>query len=502
MHHHYYTHYTPLLQGGQHHHYYNWMLYCTRSQMNPEQSQGVAVASADRFNLSRIISDLSSAGFNPKNEAAGRTIHIGKLDSALPEEMLKEHFEKHAGPVTKVALGGDGHKFAYRFGFVEFANAEDAQKAVANLNKTVLGAYKISIRMSMTAINRPGHTTIPGCWYGLGKQTLSNSSQGDQAESPTKKRKTAVGEDIEEGEGKTAVGEDIEEGEGFAKRARTAMFDEQADPLIQAGCGVRRHKALSEFLDAEELATSGHQAHDWIQYQASEHQQQHQHQHQQPHFMQQPHPQSQMQTPPWQANHQFYHQCQHVIQPEIPQGGKGWDEYGKGGKGKGWDVYGKGGKGKGWEYGKGGKGKGWEYGKGGKGKGWDEQGKGGKGKGWDEHGKGGTGKGWDEHSKGGKGKGRNKHGKGGKSELCKVFVKNLPAHIEWTHLKDLFEGLKPVHSSVSTDRDGNSRGFGEVMFASIKEAKQAAEYMNGYDEWSDEQPLNCYIDAKVVNRLR
>jgi hypothetical protein len=88
------------------------------------------------------------------------------------------------------------------------------------------------------------------------------------------------------------------------------------------------------------------------------------------------------------------------------------------------------------------------------------------------------------------------------NEEIGVFVKNLPAHIEWTQLKDLFEGFDPVHSNVSTDRDGNSRGFGVVKFASIEEAKQAAEYMNGYDGWSDEQPLNCYIDAKVMNRLR
>jgi RNA recognition motif-containing protein len=126
--------------------------------------QGVAVASADKS----------------ENEAAGRTIHIGKLDSALPEEMLKEHFEKHAGSVTKVALGGDGN-LPSRFGFVEFVNAEDAQKAVANLNKTVLGAYKISIRQSTTAINRPGHTTNQ-----RGKQTFSSSSQGAHSSSQSR----------------------------------------------------------------------------------------------------------------------------------------------------------------------------------------------------------------------------------------------------------------------------------------------------------------------------
>lgn len=53
--------------------------------------------------------------------------------------------------------------------------------------------------------------------------------------------------------------------------------------------------------------------------------------------------------------------------------------------------------------------------------------------------------------------------------------------MRWQDLKDLFRtGFSPLHASVALDSEtGRSRGYGNVRFASQKEAEGAVAEMNG-----------------------
>mmetsp|Transcript_21403 Transcript_21403/g.29977 ORF Transcript_21403/g.29977 Transcript_21403/m.29977 type:complete len:211 (+) Transcript_21403:82-714(+) len=64
-----------------------------------------------------------------------------------------------------------------------------------------------------------------------------------------------------------------------------------------------------------------------------------------------------------------------------------------------------------------------------------------------------------------------------------VFVGNIPWHTRWQTIKDLFqkEGVSPEHVDVGEIRNGRSRGFAIMKFASKEAAEAAIEAMDGYD---------------------
>ncbi|KAJ8516753.1 hypothetical protein ONZ45_g5968 [Pleurotus djamor] len=63
-----------------------------------------------------------------------------------------------------------------------------------------------------------------------------------------------------------------------------------------------------------------------------------------------------------------------------------------------------------------------------------------------------------------------------------LFVGNLPFHVQWQDLKDLFRLSGPVlRADVALASDGRSRGFGTVVFRSEEEAERARRYFDGYD---------------------
>ncbi|KAK7681430.1 hypothetical protein QCA50_015522 [Cerrena zonata] len=64
-----------------------------------------------------------------------------------------------------------------------------------------------------------------------------------------------------------------------------------------------------------------------------------------------------------------------------------------------------------------------------------------------------------------------------------LFVGNLPFHIQWQDLKDLFRmgGGTILRADVALGADGRSRGFGMVSFASEQDAERARAMFNGYE---------------------
>ncbi|KAI9245815.1 hypothetical protein EDC94DRAFT_628065 [Helicostylum pulchrum] len=65
---------------------------------------------------------------------------------------------------------------------------------------------------------------------------------------------------------------------------------------------------------------------------------------------------------------------------------------------------------------------------------------------------------------------------------CKqLFVGNVPFHCHWRDLKDLFKKTSPVvRADIAMHYDGQSRGFGTVLFNTHQDAKDAIGLYNGY----------------------
>ncbi|KIY46078.1 hypothetical protein FISHEDRAFT_12279, partial [Fistulina hepatica ATCC 64428] len=62
-----------------------------------------------------------------------------------------------------------------------------------------------------------------------------------------------------------------------------------------------------------------------------------------------------------------------------------------------------------------------------------------------------------------------------------LFVGNLPFHIQWQDLKDLFRtsGGTILRADVALGQDGRSRGFGTVAFATEADAERARVLFDG-----------------------
>ncbi|KAF4564618.1 hypothetical protein EYR40_010785 [Pleurotus pulmonarius] len=73
-------------------------------------------------------------------------------------------------------------------------------------------------------------------------------------------------------------------------------------------------------------------------------------------------------------------------------------------------------------------------------------------------------------------------GLGGNPPNRTLFVGNLPFHVQWQDLKDLFRLSGPVlRADVALAADGRSRGFGTVVFRTEEEAERARRSFDGYD---------------------
>lgn len=84
-----------------------------------------------------------------------KNLYVGNLPHSTTETELRNVFEAH-GPVEKVTLVTDRETGRSRgFGFVEMADAGDADKAIAALNGTDLGGRPLTINEAKPKTDRP-----------------------------------------------------------------------------------------------------------------------------------------------------------------------------------------------------------------------------------------------------------------------------------------------------------------------------------------------------------
>jgi len=66
---------------------------------------------------------------------------------------------------------------------------------------------------------------------------------------------------------------------------------------------------------------------------------------------------------------------------------------------------------------------------------------------------------------------------------CKVFINNLPFHVDWNDVKTLFsQAGTVVHAFVAYHNDTRSKGYGSVQFATAEEASHAIRMFN-HQQW-------------------
>jgi RNA recognition motif-containing protein len=84
-----------------------------------------------------------------------KNLYVGNLPHSTTEAELRQVFEAH-GAVEKVTLVTDRDTGRSRgFGFVEMANASEADKAIATLNGTDLGGRPLTINEAKPKTDRP-----------------------------------------------------------------------------------------------------------------------------------------------------------------------------------------------------------------------------------------------------------------------------------------------------------------------------------------------------------
>ena len=85
-----------------------------------------------------------------------KNIFVGNLDFNTSEDELRQMFGAY-GQVDRVSIMTDRETGRSRgFGFVEMANAEDGDKAIAALNGTQLGGRTLNVNEARPKVERGG----------------------------------------------------------------------------------------------------------------------------------------------------------------------------------------------------------------------------------------------------------------------------------------------------------------------------------------------------------
>lgn len=85
-----------------------------------------------------------------------KNIFVGNLDFNTGEDELRQLFEQY-GQVDRVAIMTDRDTGRSRgFGFVEMANTEDGEKAIAALNGSQLGGRTLNVNEARPKAERSG----------------------------------------------------------------------------------------------------------------------------------------------------------------------------------------------------------------------------------------------------------------------------------------------------------------------------------------------------------
>jgi cold-inducible RNA-binding protein len=85
-----------------------------------------------------------------------KNIFVGNLDFNTGEDELRQMFEAY-GQVDRVSIMTDRETGRSRgFGFVEMANAEEGEKAIAALNSSQLGGRTLNVNEARPKVERSG----------------------------------------------------------------------------------------------------------------------------------------------------------------------------------------------------------------------------------------------------------------------------------------------------------------------------------------------------------
>lgn len=85
-----------------------------------------------------------------------KNIFVGNLDFNTSEDELRHMFETY-GQVDRVSIMTDRETGRSRgFGFVEMANAEEGEKAIAALNGAQVGGRKLNVNEARPKTERGG----------------------------------------------------------------------------------------------------------------------------------------------------------------------------------------------------------------------------------------------------------------------------------------------------------------------------------------------------------
>jgi cold-inducible RNA-binding protein len=85
-----------------------------------------------------------------------KNIFVGNLDFNTSEQDLRQLFEAY-GQVDRISIMTDRDTGRSRgFGFVEMANAEEGEKAIAALNGSQLGGRKLNVNEARPRPERTG----------------------------------------------------------------------------------------------------------------------------------------------------------------------------------------------------------------------------------------------------------------------------------------------------------------------------------------------------------
>ena len=72
-------------------------------------------------------------------------LFVGSLPWSVPDEELKQTFEKHGNVVSAKVVTDRNSGRSRGFGFVEMESAEDAKKAISTLNDSEMGGRNIVV---------------------------------------------------------------------------------------------------------------------------------------------------------------------------------------------------------------------------------------------------------------------------------------------------------------------------------------------------------------------
>jgi len=103
-----------------------------------------------------LFAGLFASVRNARKEGTLKNIFVGNLSFNTSEEELRQIFEPY-GQVDRVSILTDRDTGRSRgFGFVEMANSEEGEKAIAGLNGSQVGGRTINVNEARPKTERAG----------------------------------------------------------------------------------------------------------------------------------------------------------------------------------------------------------------------------------------------------------------------------------------------------------------------------------------------------------